>query len=59
MLIVYSTVQICQSLAHTFVTYFLYIILIAIMFVVSFAMAIRSKVYALCFQSAGKDAYHD
>jgi hypothetical protein len=24
-----------------------------------FAMAIRSKIYALCFRSAGKNTYHD
>jgi hypothetical protein len=29
------------------------------MFAVSFTMATHSKIYALCFQSAGKDAYYD
>jgi len=29
------------------------------MFAVSFAMAARSKVYALCFRLEGEDAYHD
>jgi hypothetical protein len=36
----------------------IYTILIATMFTVSFAMAICSKIYDLCFRSAGKDAYH-
>ena len=51
--------QIHKLFAPTFITYFLYIILIATMFIVSFAMAARSKVYALCFRSEGEDAYHD
>jgi hypothetical protein len=45
--------------APTFTTCFLYTILIATMFAVSFAMTTHSKIYALCFQSVGKDTYHD
>ena len=48
-----------KSLAPAFITCFLYTILNAIIFTVSFAMAARSKVYALCFRSEGEDAYHD
>ena len=51
--------QICKSLAPAFITCFLYTILNATIFAVSFAMAARSKVYALCFRSEGEDAYHD
>ena len=51
--------QICKSLAPAFITCFLYTILNATIFVVSFAMAARSKVYALYFLSEGEDAYHD
>jgi hypothetical protein len=54
-----STMQIRKSLAPIFITCFLYTILNATMLVVSFAMAIQSKVYALCFLSEGEDAYHD
>ena len=45
--------------APAFITCFLYIILIATMFAVSFAMAIRWKIYPLCFWLAEEDAYHD
>ena len=48
-----------KSLAPAFITCFLHTILNANMFIVSFAMATRSKVYALCFRSEGEDAYHD
>ena len=51
--------QICKSLAPAFITCFLDTILNATMFAVFFAMAARSKVYALCFRSEGEDAYHD
>ena len=50
--------QICKSLAPAFITCFLYTILNATMFAVSFAMVARLKVYALCFLSE-EDAYHD
>ena len=48
-----------RELTPAFINCFLYTILKATMFAVSFAMAARSKVYALCFRSEGEDAYHD
>jgi len=48
-----------RSLASAFITCFLYTILIATMFAVSFVMALSLKIFALCFRSAGEDAYHD
>ena len=52
-------IHIHKLLAPAFITCFLYTILNAILFAVSFAMAARSKVYALCFRLEGEDAYHD
>jgi hypothetical protein len=37
----------------------LLLLLLVSMFIVSLAIALSSKIYYLCFQSAGKDAYHD
>jgi nitrogen fixation/metabolism regulation signal transduction histidine kinase len=51
--------QIRKSLAPAFITCFLYIILIATIFAVSFAMATCWKIYALYFRPAEEDAYHD
>jgi len=51
--------QIYKSFAPAFITCFLYTILNATMFAVSFVMATRSKVYALYFRSEGEVAYYD
>ena len=55
-----STTRVILFYCNTwaFITYFLYTIRIAAMFVVSFAIVTHSKIYALCFWPAEEDAYH-